>query len=64
MIGEFLIDVAAWSPDLGEHPQSCSEIVIVSLSETEKAVQLVDQLLGEEEKLTGVWRLGAWESLR
>lgn len=46
VIGEFLIDGAAWSPDLGKHPQSCSEIMIVSLSETEKAVQLVVQLLG------------------
>ena len=64
VIDEFLIDGVAWSPDLGEHPQSCSEIMIVFLSEDEKAVQLVDQLLGEEEKLTGLWRSGAQESLR
>jgi len=64
VIDEFIIDGAAWSPDLGEHPQSCSEIMIVSVSEDEKAVQLVDQLLGEEEKLTGLWRSGAQESLR
>ena len=38
VIGEFLIDGTAWSLDLEEHPQSCSEIMIVSLSETEKAV--------------------------
>ena len=38
--------------------------MIVSLSEDEKAVQLVDQLLGEEEKLTGLWRSGSQESLR
>ena len=36
VIGEFLIDGTAWSPDLEEHPQSCSENF--SLSETEKAV--------------------------
>ena len=37
VIGESLIDGSAWSPDLGKHPQSCSEIMIVSLSETEKS---------------------------
>ena len=47
MIDEFRIDGAAGSPDLGEHPQSCSEIIIVSLSEDEKSLKLVVQLLGE-----------------
>lgn len=58
VIDEFIIDGAAWSPDLGEHPQPCSEIMIVSLSEDEKAVQLVDQLLGEEEKADRLMAFG------
>ena len=42
VIDEFIIDGTAWSPDLGEPPQSCSEIMIASPSEDEKAIQLVD----------------------
>ena len=64
VINEFLIDGAAWSPELGEPQEPCNEITIVSLSEEEKVAKIVDQLLDGEEKLTDLWRLGAQESLR
>lgn len=59
VIDAFTIDGEAWSPELGEPPESCREVRIVSVSEVEKAAQLVDQSLAEEDKLIELWRKGA-----
>lgn len=63
VIDAFIIDGEAWSPEMGEPPESCQEIQIVSVSETEKAFQLVNQLLAEKDKLIELWMTGASESL-